>query len=108
MDVIGFECPYYEDLAINTETGDKRKRVTKKTAQADIENNGTDTDLILHQGKRNSFGVNQEKEDDELSKLKGKAGTLQTSLQEKEGEVASLKEKIELKTLSMPEAIIGL
>jgi hypothetical protein len=40
MDVIGFECPYYEDLAINTETGDKRKRVTKKTAQADIENNG--------------------------------------------------------------------
>jgi chromosome segregation ATPase len=41
-----------------------------------------------------SLIIQQEKEDDELSKLKGKAGTLQTSLQEKEGEVASLKEKI--------------
>jgi predicted nucleic acid-binding Zn-ribbon protein len=38
--------------------------------------------------------IQQEKEDDELSNLQDEATTLQNSLQEKESEIASLKEKL--------------
>jgi septal ring factor EnvC (AmiA/AmiB activator) len=41
-----------------------------------------------------SLRIQQEKEDDELSKLQDETGSLQNSLHEKESEVASLKEKL--------------
>jgi hypothetical protein len=51
MDAIGFEYPDYEDPAINTETREKRKRVTKtvgksleKTTEADTENDESEGD----------------------------------------------------------------
>jgi hypothetical protein len=61
MNVIGFEYPDYEDPTINTETGEKRKRVakgdgktSKKTIEADIENDELEGDEEPPSGTKNN------------------------------------------------------